>query len=383
MHDVHVGKRFKFPLVRHGLVEGTDTSHQKQLNDKGVDFLHVIHAILEIGSKLVEQGPPIGTLAALREERVRQIPVPEQNSGIQFQDWGMPERCQVLISECMQLRIFDVEHGDSILILSNKNEAVLVDCGWNHTTGWRVSDGLAKQGFGIRRKLHHVIITHPDQDHVADLPNVLEKLKPVHVWQHPQLYLKNISELKATLSQAQSAYLASRKSTAELQPREASRQFRTMELHQFYLPVGSVRDVNDLSLVTFLKEDGFTVCLPGDLNARGWRLHLQNKAFQYWLRETNLFFASHHGRMSGYLDKVFEYLSPKLIAISDKEQTKGRTVTQRAPYTDHSRGVKMKDGSFRRVLTTRGDGRIKIVVKDGNWEISTSRMESTNKGGQR
>ena len=59
MHDVHVGKRFKFPLVRHGLVEGTDTSHQKQLNDKGVDFLHVIHAILEIGSKLVEQGPPM------------------------------------------------------------------------------------------------------------------------------------------------------------------------------------------------------------------------------------------------------------------------------------------------------------------------------------
>src|SRR5690606_1199552 len=187
MHDVHAGKRFKFPLVRHSLVEGKDTIQQKQLNDEGVDFLHVIHAILEIGSKLVEQGPPIGTLAALREERVRQIPVPEQNSGIQFQDWGMPERCQVLISECMQLRIFDVEHGDSILILSNKNEAVLVDCGWNHTTGWRVSDGLAKQGFGTRRKLHHVIITHPDQDHVADLPNVLETLMPVHVWQHPQL----------------------------------------------------------------------------------------------------------------------------------------------------------------------------------------------------
>src|SRR5690606_31285415 len=115
---------------------------------------------------------------------------------------------------------------------------------------------------------------HPDQDHVADLPNVLETLKPIHVWQHPQLYLKNIADLKATLSQAQSAYLASRRTTTELQPLEASRQFRTMELHQCYLPVGSVRDVDDLSLVTFLKEDGFTVCLPGDLNARGWPLHL-------------------------------------------------------------------------------------------------------------
>ena len=30
----------------------------------------------------------------------------------------------------MDIRIFDVEHGDSILILSAKNEAVLVDCGY-------------------------------------------------------------------------------------------------------------------------------------------------------------------------------------------------------------------------------------------------------------
>jgi beta-lactamase superfamily II metal-dependent hydrolase len=146
-----------------------------------------------------------------------------------------------------------------------------------------------------------------------------------------------------------------------------------MELRQFYLPVGSVKDVNDLSLVSFIKDGDFTVCLPGDLNARGWRLHLQNKAFQYWLRETNLFVASHHGRISGYLDKVFEFLSPKLIVISDKEQTKGRTVLARAPYRDHARGVKLTDGSFRKVLTTRGDGRIRVVVKDGKWEVETSR----------
>jgi beta-lactamase superfamily II metal-dependent hydrolase len=146
-----------------------------------------------------------------------------------------------------------------------------------------------------------------------------------------------------------------------------------MELRQFYLPVGSVRDVNDLSLLTFIKDDGFTVCLAGDMNARGWRLHLQNKAVQYWLRETNLYIASHHGRVSGYLDKVFEFLSPKLIVISDKEQTKGRTVLARAPCRDHARGVKLQDGSFRKVLTTRGDGRIRVVVKDGKWEVETSR----------
>jgi beta-lactamase superfamily II metal-dependent hydrolase len=273
----------------------------------------------------------------------------------------------------MEIRIFDVEHGDCILILSAQSEAVLIDCGWNTTTRWRPSEGLMKQGFGSRRKLHHLIITHPDQDHLADLPNVLEKLQPVHVWQHPQLTVRHLAELKDTLSRAQAAYVARSKSTTELQPAVAAAHFRTMELRQFYLPVGSVRDVNDLSLVSFITEDGFTVCLPGDLDARGWRLHLQNKAFQHLLRETNLLLASHHGRPSGYCKEAFDFLHPKLIVMSDKEQVKGRTLTQRAPYTAHAVGVRLADGRFRRVLPTRTEGRIRVVAKDGAWLVETSR----------
>ena len=78
----------------------------------------------------------------------------------------------------MDLRFYDVEHGDCCLVLSQKNEAVLIDCGYNSTTGFKPSEALLKQGFGSRRKLHHLILTHPDQDHLADLPNVIEKLKP-------------------------------------------------------------------------------------------------------------------------------------------------------------------------------------------------------------
>jgi beta-lactamase superfamily II metal-dependent hydrolase len=277
----------------------------------------------------------------------------------------------------MDIRIYDVEHGDCILILSSQNEAVLVDCGYNRTTGWRPSEGLAKQGFGARRRLHHLIITHPDQDHLADLPQVLEQLQPLHVWQHPQLTVRTLADLKATLTMAQAAYTDRQKTIGELQPIELTRQFTTMEVRQFYLPIGSVRDVNDLSLLTFIKGDGITICLAGDLNARGWRLHLTNKAVQYWLRETNILVASHHGRVSGYLDKAFEFLNPKLILISDKEQAKGRSVVQRAPYRDHAFGVKLPDGSWRKVLTTRGDGRIRIVIKDGKWEITTSRTANT------
>jgi beta-lactamase superfamily II metal-dependent hydrolase len=280
----------------------------------------------------------------------------------------------------MDLRFYDVEHGDCCLILSLKNEAVLIDCGYNSTTGWKPSEGLTIQGFGSRRRLHHLILTHPDQDHLADLPGVIEKLKPVNVWQHPQLTIKTIADLKVALSKAQEAYLAKKKTITELQPIEASKNFQTMKVRQFYLPIGSVRDANDLSLVSFLSEDRFTVCFPGDLTARGWKLHLENKAFQYMLRETNLFVASHHGRPTGFYEPVYEFLYPKLIVISDKEQEKGRKVVQRVPYRDHVHGVKLADGSFRKVLTTRGDGRIRIVVKDRTWEVSTSRSDKPKEG---
>jgi beta-lactamase superfamily II metal-dependent hydrolase len=280
----------------------------------------------------------------------------------------------------MDLRFYDVEHGDCCLIISQENEAILVDCGYNSTTKFRPSESLAKQGFGSRRRLHHLILTHPDQDHLADLTGVLEKLKPVHVWQHPQLTLKNISDLKATLSKSQEAYLSNRKSAEELHPIEVTRNFKSVEVRQFYLPVGSVRDANDLSLVTFIKEGKFTVCFPGDLTARGWKLHLENKAFQYWLRETNLFLASHHGRLTGFYEPVYEYLFPKLIVISDKEQTKGRKLTKLVPYREHAYGVKLSDGSFRKVLTTRNDGRVRIVATDRLWQVSTSNIDFANKG---
>jgi beta-lactamase superfamily II metal-dependent hydrolase len=279
----------------------------------------------------------------------------------------------------MDLRFYDVEHGDCCLIISQENESILVDCGYNPTTKFRPSDSLEKQGFGSRRKLHHLILTHPDQDHLADLPNVLEKLKPANVWQHPQLSLRNISDLKITLSRAQEAYLNRSKTTSELQPIEVSKKFKTMDTRQFYLPMGSVRDVNDLSLVTFITEGKFTVCFPGDLTKRGWRLHLQNKAFQYMLRETNLFLASHHGRPTGFYEPVYEYLNPKLIVISDKEQIKGKKIIQRVPYRDHAYGVKLSDGSFRKVLTTRYDGRIRIDVKNRVWKVTTSKIEYSSK----
>jgi len=163
---------------------------------------------------MMPEGQPGRKTSSRSEDTIGRNPVPEQFTRM---EWIEPAP-KAHKKNQMDLRFYDVEHGDCCLILSQNNEAVLVDCGYNSTTGWRPSDGLVKQGFGSRRRLHHLILTHPDQDHLADLPGVIEKLKPMNVWQHPQLTLRTIGDLKVTLSKAQEAYLAKKKTAAELQP---------------------------------------------------------------------------------------------------------------------------------------------------------------------
>ena len=76
----------------------------------------------------------------------------------------------------------------------------------------------------------------------------------------------------------------------------------------------------------------------------------------------NVFVASHHGRESGYLPEVFEFCSPELVIISDRNIIYR---TQEHIYAQHARGVRWPDGTVRRVVTTRNDGLIQIRSAPG------------------
>ena len=127
-------------------------------------------------------------------------------------------------------------------------------------------------------------------------------------------YSKTLSELKDTLSKAQQEHTCRK-------ARLSSRASADRSCAPVRRPVLIFRNVNDLSLVSFITENGFTVCTWRPQHPSGWRLHLQNKAFQYWLRETNLLIASHHSRLVLWRKRSsISRLSSSVI--SDKEQAK-------------------------------------------------------------
>lgn len=69
----------------------------------------------------------------------------------------------------IQVHFIDVGQADSILILSEEGEAMLVDAG-NNEDGTMVVKYLKEQGI---KKLKYVIATHPHEDHIGGMDDVI------------------------------------------------------------------------------------------------------------------------------------------------------------------------------------------------------------------
>jgi hypothetical protein len=97
-------------------------------------------------------------------------------------------------------------------------------------------------------------------------------------------------------------------------------------------------------------------------------IFLKNPTFLDCLRRTKIFIASHHGRIGGYCAEVFNYCSPDIVIISDKSVE--HDTQAHNSYQQHAAGVHFGDGTARKVLTTRNDGKITIEVNpDGTYTV--------------
>ena len=47
---------------------------------------------------------------------------------------------------------------------------------------------------------------------------------------------------------------------------------------------------------------------PGDIEKKGWLRLLELDEFKQTLNDVNVFIASHHGRINGYCEEIFDFL---------------------------------------------------------------------------
>lgn len=264
----------------------------------------------------------------------------------------------------MRIHIFDVEHGECNAIETPSGDLVLIGVGHNSTTNWRPSNWLHQRN----QRPSWIVLSNLDRDHLSDLPNFEPYLRPDVIKRNNNVTPEWVRALKiaqsgevhgsveTALHWIQNVFIGS-----PVLPNFG------METRFFHHSPQTFQDTNNLSIVTFVCHNGFGFLFPGDLETAGWKEFLKNSDFLQCLERTHILIASHHGRINGYCEEVFNYCSPRAVIISDKPV---RHDTQNHKlYQSHCSGLNFS-GVTRKVLTTRSDGKMTIdVPAHGNCTV--------------
>jgi beta-lactamase superfamily II metal-dependent hydrolase len=294
----------------------------------------------------------------------------------------------------MMVEIFDVEHGACALIMTARGQHVLIDCGYKAgdnlagfagynaltaglaplsglnpfngllsfmppaSAGWRPSEELRRRNIQV---VDQLIISNYDDDHLADLPNIRGKIYIADIFGNPSIPMPLLKRMKGMPLGAGASSLIDLKEN--FQHTFRPHRIDGVYLYAFWVPygVGGLVDTNNLSVVTFVSINDLHIIFPGDVEGPAWDILLANNDFLAHLRRVNVFVASHHGRVNGYHADVFNNgrCCPTIAIISDKAIMHGTQERAADRYGNHAIGMHL-NGSRRKVLTTRNDGRIRF-----------------------
>jgi beta-lactamase superfamily II metal-dependent hydrolase len=265
----------------------------------------------------------------------------------------------------MRLQIFDVEHGACALLTCDDSTRLMIDCGFNASTGWKPGTYLRGQGI---TKLEMFVITNYDEDHADAANDLFDNIDVQWLLRNRSVSAQTIRQLKSEdrmgpgierlVSEIESSFIGN--GTSPLPT------FQGLEREVYYNDYPVFDDENNLSVALLLRCHGTGVMFTGDLEKAGWRELLKADAFQNALRRTNILIASHHGRESGCCEEIIQYCENVFyVVISDKGYT--YETQQTIPfYRRIAKGGPFR-GEDRPVLTTRNDGRIAFNFDPQEW----------------
>ena len=271
----------------------------------------------------------------------------------------------------LALTFLDVQHGSACHIETPSGKHFMFDLGTGDFDKSQDGDNHSpllylKNSRGVSR-LDGVIITHPHTDHIDDIFN-FHSLKPAALWRPKHLTPESIRSGNRTSDNAKiekylqiSAEYNQPVLITENPSETTNNGCDQFEIFGVTTPAQS--NLNNHSMAAVVSFAGSKILLTGDQESAAWDELLQNRAFVSAVVGTDILLASHHGRESGFCEKLFEKTGkPCLTIVSD---TNAGETCVRQKYYEKSSGWLVSSRSnmskeTRYCLTTRNDGTIQV-----------------------
>ncbi len=289
------------------------------------------------------------------------------------------------------LFFWDVKHGSASLITTPNGLNIIYDAGMGRFSSnneefspTRFLKSMKSENF----MFDLVIISHPDKDHIQDLVNLVIS-RDFRMWERPKKVddevhkdLKEASNQKDKRIYQQYISICNKYNNPvpwENEPYNPKNNGNVQIFPFFPEPDIITHRKNNHSIVLVIEYNGHKVLLSGDNEKPSWNWLIENNpkyqgvTFLDAIKNTEIFLASHHGRESGYSEELMNLIQNSLQLVLISDESKGETSIPEK-YYKKAKGMQVlnKENKFekRYVLTTRKDGRIKIIINQKKILVS-------------
>ena len=219
----------------------------------------------------------------------------------------------LLLAQDLQVHFINVGQGDSILIISPENKTVLIDAGKN-SAGKVVTAYLNKYHV---KNLDMVIETHPDDDHIGGMPQVVENYSI-------SLYLDSGFEKSKSKALHE---LLSKKGVKQVRAKAGQKYPLDGANLEILFPSGSIlpkpsqgTQSNVNSIVSKLTYKDVSFLLPGDAEKETEQRLLKEQKNKL---ASDVLKVAHHGSKYATTQDFIDAVNPKIAIISVGKNTYG------------------------------------------------------------
>lgn len=272
------------------------------------------------------------------------------------------------------LQVFDVRHGACSLLTMPSPQGVrriLIDCGHSASGGVEFYPGRHLRQLNVGH-IDALFVMNYDEDHASGFTDLLQQGITIGgIFGNPSVPPHLVRSLKTEDGMGPGIEALTRVIGRRQQINliEELPNIPGLTLNWCWNVYPAFQDENNLSLALELQIHGINFLYSGDMERPGLtNLLARNQLFPLMVRRADVLMASHHGRINGVCQSMFDDYgcNPALVVISDDYKQYASQDTT-GYYSSKARGVMgFRGQSVRKVLTTRSDGEIHFSFRNGS-----------------